>query len=139
MDLDDEELKATRKVNGVDKTTIQDDINLLNKKIEYCDNSEECIKLERCDDCYIEYEEIQALKRVLVYIKKLEEENKKYIVKLTDEEYRNLVDIIRKEVKQEIKQEIKDKIKELANTKGDFATYIATSEKIKVLEELLEE
>ena len=37
------------------------------------------------------------------------------------------------------KQKIKDKIKELANTKGDLATYIATSERIKVLEELLEE
>lgn len=37
------------------------------------------------------------------------------------------------------KQKIKDKIKELANIKGDFATYIATSERIKVLEELLEE
>ncbi len=37
------------------------------------------------------------------------------------------------------KQKVKDKIKELANTKGDLATYIATSERIKVLEELLEE
>lgn len=37
------------------------------------------------------------------------------------------------------KQKIKDKIKELANTKGDLATYIAVSERIKVLEELLEE
>lgn len=37
------------------------------------------------------------------------------------------------------KQKVKDKIKELANTKGDLATYIAVSERIKVLEELLEE
>lgn len=37
------------------------------------------------------------------------------------------------------KQKVKDKIKELANTKGDLATYIAISEKIKALEELLEE
>lgn len=37
------------------------------------------------------------------------------------------------------KQKIKDKIKELSNTKGDFATYIAVSERIKVLEELLQE
>lgn len=35
-------------------------------------------------------------------------------------------------------KKIKDKIKELANTKGDLATYIATSERIKVLEELLD-
>lgn len=37
------------------------------------------------------------------------------------------------------KQKIKDKIKELVNTKGDLATYIAVIERIKVLEELLEE
>lgn len=37
------------------------------------------------------------------------------------------------------KQKVKYKIKELANTKGDFATYIAVSERIKVLQELLEE
>lgn len=37
------------------------------------------------------------------------------------------------------KQKIKDKIKELTNIKGDLATYIAVSERIKVLEELLEE
>lgn len=37
------------------------------------------------------------------------------------------------------KQKIKEKIEELTNTKGDFATYIATSERIKVLQELLQE
>ena len=37
------------------------------------------------------------------------------------------------------KQKIKDKIEELTNKKGDFATYIATSERIKVLQELLQE
>ena len=37
-------------------------------------------------------------------IKELEEENKKYIVQLTDEQYRNLVDTIREEVKQEFEQ-----------------------------------
>lgn len=41
-------------------------------------------------------------------IKELEEENKKYIVQLTDEQYRNLVEIIRKEVKQEFEQKVKD-------------------------------
>lgn len=35
-------------------------------------------------------------------------------------------------------QKVKDKIKELSNTKGDFATYISASEKIKVLQGLLE-
>ena len=37
------------------------------------------------------------------------------------------------------KQKIKNKIKELENTKGDFATYIAISERIKILKELLED
>lgn len=37
------------------------------------------------------------------------------------------------------KEKVKEKIEELSNTKGDFATYIATSERIKVLQELLEE
>ena len=31
------------------------------------------------------------------------------------------------------------KIKELSNTKGDFATYIAVSERIRALEEILQE
>lgn len=34
---------------------------------------------------------------------------------------------------------VKEKIKELTETKGDFATYIATSERKKVLQELLGE
>lgn len=37
------------------------------------------------------------------------------------------------------KQKIKNKIKELENTKGDFATYIAVSERIKILKEVLED
>ena len=37
------------------------------------------------------------------------------------------------------KEKVKEKIEELSNTKGDFATYIATSERIKVLQELMEE
>nr|DAH72007.1 MAG TPA: hypothetical protein [Caudoviricetes sp.] len=36
------------------------------------------------------------------------------------------------------KKKVKDKIKELSEIKGDFATYIATSERIKALSELLE-
>lgn len=36
------------------------------------------------------------------------------------------------------KEKIKDKIKKLSEIKGDFATCIATSERIKALSELLE-
>lgn len=37
------------------------------------------------------------------------------------------------------KSKIKEKMEELTKIKGDLATYIATSERIKVLQELLEE
>ncbi len=37
------------------------------------------------------------------------------------------------------KQKLKDKIKELSKTKGDLATYIEVSERIRALQELLEE
>lgn len=37
------------------------------------------------------------------------------------------------------KKRIKDKIEEISKTKGDLATYIAVSERIRVLQELLEE
>ena len=70
---------------------------------------------------------------------RVEEENKKYIVKLTNEEYKRVIDVAQEDIKKQFKQKVKDKIEELANTKGDFATYIATSERIKVLEELLED
>jgi len=53
-----------------------------------------------------------AIAGALARIKELEEEKKKYIVQLTDKEYRNLVDTIRKEAKQEFEQKVKDKIEE---------------------------
>lgn len=37
------------------------------------------------------------------------------------------------------KEKVKDKIEELSKTKGDLATHIAVSERIRVLQELLEE
>ena len=37
------------------------------------------------------------------------------------------------------RKNIEDKIEELSNIKGDFATYIAVSERISVLQELLQE
>ena len=46
-------------------------------------------------------------------IKELKEENKKYIVQLTDKQYRNLVDTIKKEAKQEFEQKVKDVLTEI--------------------------
>lgn len=82
-----------------------------------------------------------AIAGVLVRIKELEE-NKKYIVQLTDEKYKNLVDIIKKEAKQEFEQKVKDGIEELklsggSNGKDDIEN-LARELIIDVLEKLLE-
>lgn len=62
------------------------------------------------------------------------EENKEYIVQLTDEQYRNLVDVIRKEVKKEFEQKVKDLIKnETINISGFECIAVEN------VEELLEE
>lgn len=129
-DLDDDELKATRKLNGVDK---ERDIE---KDIKRC---EQLIKPEHAN--WIGISNQLAIAHVVDRVKELEEENKKYIVQLTDEQYRNLVDVIRKEVKKEFEQKVKDKIEELKNAKGETTRenwyYIYTIQ-LKILEELLE-
>lgn len=70
-------------------------------------------------------------------IQELEEENKKYIVKLTDEQYRKLVDSIRKEVKQEFEQKVKDKMEELKQLKVQLPVQHMKEAQIIVLQELL--
>lgn len=71
------------------------------------------------------------------------EESIEYIVQLTDEQYRNLVDVIRKEVKKEFEQKVKDKIEEAKyNRKEGNTAYEYTEEDVwdivkDVLEELL--
>jgi hypothetical protein len=49
------------------------------------------------------------------------EDNKKYIVQLTDEQYRKLVDIIRTEISKEWEDKIKAKIEELIK-EGNYRT-----------------
>lgn len=56
-------------------------------------------------------------------IKELEETNKKYIVQLTDEQYRNLVDIIRKEVKQEFEQKVKEELERAEKENKPYEEY----------------
>lgn len=103
---------------------------------------------------------VNALKDILLErkqdkkrIEELEEINKKYIVQLTDEQYRNLVDIIRKEVKKEFEQKVKDKIEEYkikrnkyeSETQEIFANNyyqrktLELTNRICALEELLED
>lgn len=70
-------------------------------------------KLE--DETELKLVEKENYDKLVKRIKELEE-TKKYIVQLTDEQYRNLVDVIRKEVKKEYEQRIKDKIEKLKDT-----------------------
>lgn len=66
--------------------------------------------------------------------------NKNTITNIEPDYLFELVDILLNYIENSIpKEKVKEKIEELSNTKGDFATYIATSERIKVLQELLEE
>ena len=47
-----------------------------NSIIEFCENNKECKENNICPDCYIEIEDIKAIKTLLQYIKQLELENK---------------------------------------------------------------
>ena len=84
----------------------------------------------------------EEMKIVLSYITKIENklEEKEHIIKKLNLESQKYFDMLM-EVEYErdtiSKRKIRDKIKELEQTKGDFATYIAVSERIQVLKELL--
>ena len=101
MDLDDDELKATRRMNGSDKNVacMEEDIKILENLLE---EGFEAM-------CYLE---AQAIEHLIKAYKELEEENEKYIVQLTDEQYRKLVDNIRNDVNKEWKSLAKEKIEE---------------------------
>ena len=90
------------------------------------------------------YSLLNNYKRLKLRVKELEEEKQKYIVQLTDEQYRNLVDIVSKEAKQEFEQKVKDEIETLrkmlkATTEGKLQEYTPGEIilKINTLEELL--
>ncbi len=75
----------------------------------------------------------KALENMLKRIKELEN---KYIIHLTDEQYRKLVDTIRKEEKEKLKQKIKDKKREILK----IGQYLYTNINVRnILEELLYE
>lgn len=84
----------------------------------------------------------QAIEHILSDYKRVLQENEKLKAKLLDTLEGQKV--IKEETPQYIKenyiskQKVKDKIKELSEIKGDFATCIATNERIKALSELLE-
>lgn len=135
MDLDDEELKATRKLNGANKeSNIEEDIK----------RCEQLIKPEHAN--WIGISNQLAITHVVERIKELEEENKKYTVKLTDEEYRKAIENAQRDIKKQFEQKVKDKIKELENMlkksmEGKLQEYTVEEIiiKINMLNELLEE
>lgn len=100
MDLDDE-LKATRRMNGSDKNvgSIEKLIEELTK-VRPHELSKDGLKL------------FEYINKIIDRNKELEEENEKYIVQLTDEQYRKLVDNIRNDVNKEWKSLVKEKIEE---------------------------
>lgn len=126
MDLDDEELKATKILNGADTrehriyaikfAVMQKQIDKKDKRIKELE--EENVILRKANN----------ITKDLIKEVKIED-----ITQVINKSYEEFVNQFI------AKQKVKDKIKELANTKGDLATYIAVSERIKVLEELLEE
>ena len=64
-------------------------------------------------------------------IEELKENNRKYIVQLTDEQYRKLVDVIRAEINKEWIEKINFKIEELDETKQYW-----NNEVIKILNDI---
>ena len=65
-----------------------------NSIVEFCKNNKECQKNKICSDCYIEIEDIFAIKTLLQYTDQLEQENKKQS-KIIDEmaEYMSRIDM----------------------------------------------
>lgn len=125
---------------------------MINKKIEEAKERLKYINMAYdCCNYYSRYD-LDCIETLLQYIDQLEKKVKelekyKRLAKanLSDsEEFKNNMCNHRCLLKTELynsipKEKVKEKIEELSNTKGDFATYIATSERIKVLQELMEE
>lgn len=127
MDLDDEELKATRKLNGANKeSNMEEDIK-------------RCKKLAEPQNAnWIGISNQLAITHVVERIKELEEENK-HLKYLYDDCCKCLLDTIEK-------QKVKNKIKELENMlkksmEGKLQEYTVEEIiiKINMLNELLEE
>ena len=82
MDLDDEELKATRMMNGADRkgrvNKMKQDIEKIENLIKKCDKC----KLKECINCEISWNEVQAIKRFHKAYKELEEKNKKKSIEI---------------------------------------------------------
>ena len=55
------------------KEEIEKSKDRCNSIIEFCENNKECKENKICYDCYIEIEDVKAIKTLLQYIEELEE------------------------------------------------------------------
>lgn len=118
---------------------LEEDIKDLEKYIIFANKSE---NFSHDTDWKWNKELAIKIKNLINRNKELEEYNMKYIVQLTDEQYRNLVDIIRKEVNNEWKSKVIEKIEELKEkmkTENNEKVIIWLHKQIRILQELLEE
>lgn len=145
------------------ENSIEEDIKIIEKYLSHFKKvcSPEMLKKDEIIKV-IQYKEIQVLQHILSDYKRALKENeqlKEYIAiapnldEMTATKYRNIQQDAyiqgRAEEQQKAeqiiyesyisKQIIKDKIEELSKIKGDLATHIALSERIRALQELLEE
>ena len=123
MDLDNEELKATRRMNGADKIMEEDIIEELTK-VNPSNLSEEGLKL------------FNKINEIIDRNKELEEENKKKSLEIIcyQEELENSIPISLVEEKIE---ELDKKINDIPDNEGNFSKAILIRTKI-TLQELLE-
>ena len=83
-------------------------------------------------------ETIKQITIILNLIEKLQKENEE--LKNQEATARRINELLVQRYSNSISaQKVKDKIEELSKTKGDLATHIAVSERIRALQEILEE
>lgn len=107
--------------------------------IEILENAIKCNKKqfeEIGTHILLQDDEMKAIENLIQENKELKKEDKKYIVKLTDEQYRKLVDIIRNEINKEWETKIKEIIYPTPENPIPFE--VQTSEMYKKLEKLVE-
>lgn len=140
----------SNKTSDKNVANIEDDVKIVKRYLEnsaYKESNSDFFKNGGWE--IVDLEIPKAMKNIIAEreqdkkrIQELEEERKKYIVQLTDEQYRNLVDTIRREVRQELEQKVKDKIEKYNKKMEEDAGYpnwVVTDRIVmNVLQELLE-
>lgn len=109
-----------------------------NKKLQegYDKRVGEILKLEQRIE---ELEEIEEEHRkengkLQEKIKELEEENKKYPIKMTDEQYKKVIDLAQKDIKEELERQINTRIINEEFIENNFISKDKIKEKIEELE-----